>query len=482
MFTRHFIWKYLLKPEDDGKGTPGEIKIPTLADLTKPVGAPPQENAPPKVDAPGSKPGDTPPGNAPPVEMKPEDDASEIPINVADPEVKAKTPKEFAAERKKTKETKEEAEQRQRDLESRATAAETQLAEFLREKEELAKKNGDLEQQLTTFKGETESSKKKLEEIEKQYTASFTPVVNPLEDEEFKTSHQKFISELGNNLPLRVVGATGEPVRVTFGNLIQDPVKAGQIGQVMEFYANSVEKGDQAMIDRAVNLMAGVMGADVRIENNPATDKLIASSDPTFLKIEEAMQKASPHFVTRQSRAKEVTQNAPKLAMERLTKKTETLRTNLTTGVLLSQEKAVSILSENPLDSVALFSALAAHSPVLKTQAEASIARFAPSLALVQDGLQLPLTNPTREGIAAHQASLGRHREVLADVMRKAVIGEAAGPLIAQLMRERDAAEARANAAAGNTNPGGGGKAGREDGSLKPADDKSMIPLDTVPA
>lgn len=480
---RNFMFRHLLDPAEDAGGS-GGIVIPKLSDLTAPPAGGKREEPPKKEDPPGTKPGDTPPGNAPPTEVPPESDVSDIPISAADPDVKAapvaKKPEDFAKDRRKAKETKEEAEKRLQELEARAAAAEEKILLFTKEKEQWTTKEKELEGKYGTLSTDFETTKKHAEEVEKKYAESFQPQANPYEDEDFKVANGTFHNELGSRLPLRVQGPTGEAIRVTFSNLMQQPNFPSALQQVMTFYTDSVAKGNQPMIDRAVNLMAGIIGADVKVEGKPETDKTLPATDPVFMEVEKAMHAAMPHFVKRQERGLFVTQNAPRIAQERLTKKTDSLRTNLMSGVLLPLDKATTLLTENPLHSVGLFSAIAAHAPILQTQVKAVVDEFAPALALVSDGLQLPLTDPTREGMQAHQESLNRHRRTLADVMQYAVVGKAAGPLIAQLIRERDAAEARANAAAGNTNPGGGGKAGREDGAKEASNDPSAIPLNTV--
>lgn len=475
MFTGKFWFKHLLKPEDEGKGSAGEIKLPTMADLMKPAGQPPTEAPPAKP--PGEKAGDPPQSNAPP-ETKPEEDASLIPISVTDPEVKAKSPEQFAAERKGKKEAKQELETRAADAERRAAEAERQLAEFIREKEQWTTKEKDFTTKLESFRGETEATTKKLEEAEKAYTRSFSPKADPWQDEEFTNSHKSFITTLSENLPLRLNGPAGE-FRVMFNNIMQDPNNGQRVGQIMEFYANATTRGDQTMIDRAVNLMAGVLGADIRIQGD-GNDRVLPTTDPAFVKIEEAMQKAVPHYVKRSERALHVTREAPRIATEMLAKKTTTLKENLAKGVLMPLESSQALLTSNPTDSRGLLGALAHHSPVVKELAQAAINDFGPSMALVKEGLDLPLLDPSREGQQAHQGSLERHRAKLAEVMQYAIVGRAAGPVIANLIRERDAAEARANAAAKNTNPGAG-TAGGEGGKPDNSKDVSSIPLATIP-
>lgn len=476
MFTGKFQWKHLLEPADKGKGS-GGINIPSLdtlkggkapeAVLEKPPGEAPLPEKDKKEDPP----------------VAPADDASSIPIDAVNPTVTAKTdkkPADYAADRKKAKETKEEAEKRQQELEARAANAETQLAELIKERETWTSDKTRYETDLTNTRTEAEKAKKEAEEYQTKYGEAFKPQINPADDEIFRKAHTSFIEELGSNLPLRVPGQNGEPVRVVFGNLMQSQVFANGMPQVMEMYAQAVSQGSQLHIDRAVNLMAGLLGADTRVEGKD-TDKLLASNDPTFAKIEEAMHKACPHFITRAQRAHEVTTQAPKLAQERLTKKTETYRANLAQGVILPIEQAQTLLTENATNSIGLFSALVHHSEPLKVIAQGYIDEFAPAFALVPEGLQLPLTDPTKEGMRKHAESLTRHRRTLADAMQYAVIGKASGPIIAELVSQRDAAEARANAAARNTNPGTGSGAGKENqGGPAPSEDASSIPTETI--
>jgi len=442
---------------------PAKVVIPPMSKLT---GAGATEPVKPVAAAPVAAPV-TP--SVTPV-AKVEDDGIDTQIVPGAP----KTPADFAAERrgKKQSQTAEEIAEAQRRADEAKMLYTQKEAAYV----ELETAKKELERELSEQRTLAETRKTEIEGLQATYYDSNRVVLDPTADPEFTAAQQQMMNELRVNVPARVKGANGSEMRVLFDNIIQQNGASEGLGNILGAYGRAKQTGNEPAMDLAVNAFAKLIGADVDMTARDEKEwRLLPNNDPVFLSIETALNKALPHFQTTTGRLQSFQQNAPQLAKQQYEKRATNIRQNLTSAIFLPTETATARLKADQNDPLALFSQLVSHVPALKQQVEEKLAHYSATYAALPDRLNLPtLAGNDKVSIANHQNEVKRHREVQGEIMRNAVIGATIGPILATLISERDAAEARADAAANNTNPGGG-RSGGAGGAVQPSIDTQIV-------
>lgn len=449
-------------------------KIPSMSKLTGDAGAgtPPAstENQPPAE-------GDKPPGGSEPgpgPQPEPKDQLPEIPTRILGAE-KPQPPKGQQAiieERRKAKEEREKA---------GAAAGESeefkiQLVTTQQERDRLKQERDEFERKQKEFEALAKKRDEELTELRQGYFQQHQPTVDVTQDETFNSAHQTMVERLVSNLPAKIKTPAGE-ARVFPNHLLGDPKRMTGLHNILDKYTKAVEAGSEEGIDFAVQSMAMWMGADVDTTSpDPTKWKLLEKDDPALEKIEEALRAAAPQYQIKAERYRHISQTAPQLAKQQYEKKIGGLRDTLKGQVFLTQDAAVTQLRSDPNDSQALFSLIVQAAPELKDHVEATVGAYAETFATVSDQLRLPtLASNDPAAIQQHRTVVAQHQQKLARAMRNAVIGECIGPILSSLIAERDAAEARAAAAAEATNPGSAGSRSGAGGSQEPQIPTSII-------
>lgn len=381
----------------------------------------------------------------------------------------AKSAEDFKRERLLQKETRASIEEvtRQYDL------TKNELVQKGLEIEGLQKKLEQAEKERDAFKKSSGDREQDLLSLRTNYYEANRVTYNPAEDQEFITAQTTLLDTLRKNLPIRVPGkpAAGDDgaqapteVRVLFDAIMQQPGTHQGLANILDSYHLATSRGNEDGITIAVNAMAQLLGADVDV--NPAAGqqpKLLKPSDPAFQKIEQALEQARPHHLARVDRYKTLQSEGPKLALQQFEQRSQKLRQTLAADVFMTPQQAAERLKQDPSDGAALMSQILQSVPALKERAEAELAEMTDAFAALSDRLQIPgLTSNNPAEIAAHREKEQKFRTVLATAMRAAVHGKMIGPILSNVMAERDAAEERATAASLLTSPGGSGRVGKE--------------------
>ena len=430
------------------------LKLPDIPSAPKTPPAP--QNAPKAPETPpaGTEP-KAPPANlladAPPGEQK---SAAGIPTDIHDGTTPAKkTDAQFAEERRKAKEEEQRKKfgvddiQKQRDeaLQQQANAT-LELENLRREREELVRQNEE-------YKGIAETRKTEVEQVTGKYFDQFKAEVNPAEDPEFAGAYNQFHTAMVATLPETLPTAAGEKPFIPEA-FLANPQNSAQVGNIMAHYAAARNTGNTANMQMAVTAMAQLMGANFIASTDPEVAQLVEPSSELYRQISTAMKTGLPHFQQMDSRGRLLREEAPRLVQEKLVGREQNIRASLEKGIYMPIEQASERLAQNPSDSAALISALINENEPLKQLADQAIAGMAPAFARMGQ-LQMPTLASNRpEDIQAHQRDVQRFQGILGGAMKDAVLGRVSGPIIADLYSKLQAAEARANAAANNTNPG----------------------------
>jgi len=441
-------------------------KIPKMSDLT---GAAPASAEP--------KTGDTTLSTSPittPPPVEPKDDLPVIPTGIIGAERGApgKTQQAIIEERRKAKAAKEAA----GEATGEAEQFKIQLVEAQAARDKLQVERDKLEQDRKDFEGLAKKREEEINEVRQGYFQQHQPIVDPAQDETFMQAHATMVERLVANLPARIHTAAGDQ-RVFADRLLNDPAKLGGLHNILESYSKAVELGNEDAIDLSVNAAAQWMGADIDITSSDKNEwRTLDKNDQVFMKIEDALKAAAPQYRIKAERFGHIRQTAPQLAKQQFEKKIGGLRQTLKDQVFMSKDAAVNALGSDPNDSQALFSLIVQAAPELKDHVEATLGGYAETFATVSDQLRLPtLASNEPAAIQQHRSVLVQHQQRLARAMRNAVIGECIGPILASLIAERDAAEARAAGASEVTNPGSVGGQGGSRGGSEPKIPTSII-------
>ena len=433
------------------------LKLPSVPSAPKTPPAP--QNAPKALETPPAAPEQkTVPANlladAPPGEQK---SAASIPTDIHDGTTPAKkTDAQFAEERRKAKEE----EQRKKfgvdDIQKQRDEALQQQASATLELENLRREREELVRQVEEFKGIAETRKTEVEQVTGKYFDAFKAEAPPQEDEAYMQSYSAFHSTMVQNMPDVIPVQNGATKMFSAEAFLNNPDTAMKAANVMRHYIAARAQGDTALMAEAVNSMAHVMGADVVFSNDPDQAQMLDQGSDAFQRINNAMKLGIEPFKRMNDRSQILREEAPKIVAEKLHNRELTIRGSLEKGIYMPIEQASERLAQNPSDSAALISALINENEPLKQLADQAIAGMAPAFARMGQ-LQMPTLASNRpEDIQAHQRDVQRFQGILGGAMKDAVLGRVSGPIIADLYSKLQAAEARANAASNNTNPGRG--------------------------
>jgi hypothetical protein len=457
------------------------IKIPSMKDLTKaegaPAGTPPTPPPGPPAAPIAAPPAPTPPAAGTPAAAGPDDEPI-IPTSIITPP--GKTPEQFAKERREQKQQRVDEGQ----LQTQFAQATAKLVEVEAERDQLKVDRDRLAQEKENFERLAQTKEGEVTQLKQTWADSNRVTYDPGSDDEVRNLDAQMKRVMQEKLPITVPGqddGNGQPIpeRVFAEAILSAPEEQERLHGVLAHYGQARYARNNAAIDTAVNMMAQILGANVKMEGaDPAQWKTLKRGDATFNQIETAMAAALPHFQGKIQRLQTITKEGPKFAVEAFGKRADSIRSTLATGIFLPQTEIQRRLQSDPHDPIALFAAIAAQAPDLRTEAEARLGRFANSFATVSDQLYVPtLRGNTPQDIEAHMQEVHGHRTELAKIMQYAVVGANSGKIIAQLIAERDAAEERAGKAAIAENPGSSSRSGGMGG---PAGGEVDIPTTIV--
>lgn len=434
-----------------------KITVPKMTELTAP--------APAHTDAPNPAPkGSEPPKEepvppnppAPPVSAVPLDFITENP-NPA-PGTPQKTDAQFAADRRRAKEERVDLQEITRQYDE----AKVQIAQRDTELQQLRDQLAASQKTFDETKKLAETRATEIEDLRGRYVTDHTGQFDANADEILSGSTTKMLAELRGKLPPRIKNKEGNNAIVFFDALLANSANQQGLMNVLGAYHTAMVNHNEASANLAVNALATWLGADVDITpEDPQKRRLLPTDDPTFQAIETAMRAALPHFQDRITRYGEIQRDGPKLAQQQYSKREGQIRQTLSDSIFLTKDAALERLKVDSVDSLGLFAQIVPAVPELKAIVDAKLASYSEAFAAVGSNVSIPMTGNDPNAIRAHQEKVSGIRTQLSEIMRNAVIGATIGPVLAQLITERDAAEARADAAASNANPGPpGGNAG----------------------
>jgi hypothetical protein len=212
----------------------------------------------------------------------------------------------------------------------------------------------------------------------------------------------------------------------------------------------------------------------VKLGGNPEQERLLDRASPEYQKINDALTAASPHIKAKAGRLQAIEQDRPALVKRKLEGKQTAIRGMLTEQIFMGDDQIKSALEADPTDGVAIISAMASRVPAIKERLEAAVSGLSLAFASVQDGFILPPpASNDPAAIKAHQEQSRAIHLQLGRAMKNAAAFEAVGPILAQVISERDSALSRLEKHAKLTNPGPSGE--RPGGA---GEAKTSIPTD----
>lgn len=448
-----------IAPPESAKLPPLKLNIPAATisdpkpDATPKPAAPTAETA--KVDNPlAAKPADGAQPPAAPVE-KPQPSADGIPTDIHEHPGERKTPSQFAEERRKKKLADASKELGLDDLKTQLDAAKAANAQFEIEKQRIETERLDAIRRAEELEALAKTRADELERTRGSYFDNFKASVSPDDDQDYVSHSKSYKTALALNLPDRIPDMDGFERRIFPEQLVENPSLAGGFDNIMTHYLAARSSQNSAGMDLAVNAVGQLLGIPMKIDPVPERcEGLLPANDPAFKRIESAMQAAAPHFMGKSQRLKTLSEEAPKIVAEQLTNRTREISSNIRSAVILPRDVYQQRLMADPTDTAAVISALVDDNPELANYIDATIGSLSPAFARMGK-IQMPtLAGNTPADIDRHRnESLGYQRR-LAEAMPAAVLGRIAGPVIASLMSQLQAAQLRAGTTAQNQNPG----------------------------
>lgn len=400
-----------------------------------------------------TKPADGAPPPAP--EATPQPNADGIPTDIHERQEVKKTPAQYAQERRDKKLAEAKKELGVDDLQAQLDAAKAATAQYEIEKQRIEIEKRDAMKRAEELEALAKARTDELEQVRGSYFDSFKAAVAPDEDEEFATHARSYRSAFALNLPDRIPEADDTERRIFPEQLMDNPALAQGFDNIMSHYVAARHNQNAAGMDLAVNAVGQLLGIPMKID--PVLEKcegLLPANDPTFRKIESAMQAAAPHFMSKSQRLKILSEEAPRIVGEQITNRTREIAANIKTAVILPRDVYEQRLQADPTDSAAVIAALVDDNPELSQFIDQTIATMAPAFARMGK-IQMPtLGSNTPQEIEKHRSEARGYQQRLASAMPAAVLGHIAGPIIASLMGELRAAQQRLGAMAQNQNPG----------------------------
>lgn len=451
-----------ITPQGGAKPAPSEpekIVIPSLDALkqsamraeTEVVETPkPGEPTPPK-------PGEPTPPNTPPAPVVA---ASEIPIDPYD-ESKGSTetppepqPKKGPADFRRERQEKKAEKLGMAELE-RALGEEREQTVILRARiAELEKQHEAHETSLREKDLLIEQRDSEIATTRAGYFDQNKAVFLPQQDPDIVRLTDSIYTTLSREMPSHIMDATGTQRRV-LPSAIKNPQFMMNADRIIEAYTNAITKNDGATADLAVNAMAELLGADVKVSVDPQQSKLIDNNSPLFTQLDKAMRTVSEDFAKRHSLITQFTTEAPKKAMGAWNSRRDGISAGLTKTIFLSPQDRRELAQKDPSNPSLLLTTIIETTPALKRMAEQKIGIVADSFAALEGKIVLPtlLSNDPQE-IQQHQQRVAEIRGNHAEIMRSAVLGMCAAPILSALLEERDALALRAGELSQAQNPG----------------------------
>lgn len=446
-------------PPEAAKLPPLKLNIPaaTIGD--------PKPDAAPKPTAPttetakaenplAAKPADGAQSPAAPVE-KPQPSADGIPTDIHEHHGEKKTPAQFAEERRKKKLADASKELGLDDLKAQLDAAKAANAQFEIEKQRIETERLDAIKRAEELEALAKTRTDELERTRNSYFDNFKASVSPDDDQDYVSHSKSYKTALALNLPDRIPDADGSERRIFPEQLVDNPALAGGFDNIMTHYLAARSSQNSTGMDLAVNAVGQLLGIPMKIDPVPERcEGLLPANDPTFKRIESAMQAAAPHFMSKSQRLKTLSEEAPKIVAEQITSRTREISSNIRSAVILPRDVYQQRLMADPTDTAAVISALVDDNPELANYIDTTIESLSPAFARIGK-IQMPtLAGNTPADIDRHRNEALGYQRRLADAMPAAVLGRIAGPVIASLMAQLQAAQQRAGSTAQNQNPG----------------------------
>jgi hypothetical protein len=448
-----------------------ELKIPDLGAISASIEAEkkPEESSVIETSTTESKP-------TTPVAEVDDTVSSEIPTDIfgSDPKPKKekkKTDAEYAEERRQAKIKKAEQELGVDQLRVQLEEQKSTLLNLETERERIQRERTEYEEKWKVAESRLKEKETALSEREKTYYDDFKPQVDPSSDDELRKHQSGMLNAFTQLMPDRIQTANGQE-RFLADTFFKSPEKEAHVDQVMGYFAQALNDGNHSLMDTAVNAMAQLMGADVVLSNDPMERRLLEKNDPTFLSIERAMKAARGPFIEKANRKQYLQAEAPKIVQEQLSGREEIIRQGLRKSVLLSPEDRSTVLRSNPVDSAGIVSALVEANPHLTELIEHEVHRMAPAFARMGK-IQVPMVDNSKEGMDRHRNETVQYQKTIKDSMNAAILGKAAGPIIAALMGQVTALQSRVKRESELTNPGGG-SVGKEGEAAAPTIDTAI--------
>lgn len=450
--------------------SPINVTIPSLK-AGKAPSTPPKEQKPAETPPPAQKLPESPP--AAKIEAA---DTSEIPTQIVGG---AKSNAQFANERRKAKldraaeqlgvpKLNEEVEQ------SRAQYLEMKLKAERLESDRAA----DLER-MGELQRLAEDHKAQLDSRENDYFERHQARFDPLDDEELRTSEASVRSILSANMPIRVPGPEGDKRAVKFEDVMANPTSAHWAYVALNDFIAARAVNNEVGMDRAVNLMAVQLGADVAFSDRPGENRLLESSDPAFVAIEKAMVLSIDPLLKKKGREAFISEQAPVLIQKQIREREASIATNLRKGIFLDTDTRASIAAQNPMDGRVILGAVLEASPQLRDEADRYISMMAPATARVGEIRMPTLTSKDPKDIQAHRAEAARYQRQLGEMTTNAVIGHLSTFIIGEMAGELEALRLRVGDISSAQNPGGT-RHSDDAGSTADQKDTSGIPTKIV--
>ena len=420
--------------------------------------APTKSPAAPAVPAPGGPPTDIKQDGTTKETPQAAEQMANIPTDIHDDKgPSGKTPQQFRDERLAAKTRKEQEIAERLGVDGLKSDAEQAKAEAMRvaaEMENLKTRHAEIERRNLELEELAKKRAQEDDDLRQQHFDAFKGEIRPDTDEDYMRAYNGMAQAFNVNLPEQIPAADGTQKSFIPETFLNNPAVANQSGNIMAYYRKARQEGDAKTMERAVSAMAQLMGADVKVSDNPDEERLLETGSSTYAQINSAMRAALPHFDAMQARGQHLREEAPKIIQERLTAREKGIRGDLEKGVYLPIDVATERLVQSPTDAAALISVLVNDNPEWKEMAERTIAGLTPALARMGQ-LQLPPPRSNKpEDIAAHRQDIQRLQGNLGAAMKDAVVGRMAGHIIASMRAEIIALRSRADGASVATNPG----------------------------
>ena len=276
----------------------------------------------------------------------------------------------------------------------------------------------------------------------------------PQQDPDIVRLTDSIYSTFAREMPSHIMDASGTQRRI-LPSTVKNASFMMQADKIIDAYTKAIHKNDGATADLAVNAMAELLGADVKVSVDPQQSKLIDNNSSLFTQLDKAMRTVSDDFAKRDGLITQFHTEAPKKALGAWNSRRDGISSGLTKTIFLSPQDRRELAQKDPSNPSLLLTTIIETTPALKRMAEQKIGIVADSFAALEGKIVLPtlLSNDPQE-IQQHQQRVAEIRGNHAEIMRSAVLGMCAAPILSALLEERDALALRAGELSQAQNPG----------------------------